>query len=81
MLVFLLTDALSILLDIIAWIIVVVNVSRMSLREALCNSPGDCPLVYNPHYVIGIVLSIVGAIFVSYYHHCCWPLILLIFLL
>ena len=64
MMIFLLTNALSILLSILAWIIIVINVSKMSLYEALCNSPGDCPVVFNKKYVIGLSISIAGAVFV-----------------
>ena len=62
--IFILLDSLSVLLNIIAWIIIVVNMSKMKLHEPLCDSPGDCPIVFNIHYVQGLVISTIGAIFV-----------------
>lgn len=39
--------------------------SKMSLYEALCDTPGDCPKYFNPNYVIGITVSAVYAVLVG----------------
>lgn len=65
MLIFLMLDGLALILNILAWIIIVVNVSKQSLYEALCNSPGDCPKIFNVTYVIGLTVAVVSAVFVK----------------
>lgn len=64
MLIFLMLDGLALILNILAWIIIVVNVSKKSLYEALCNSPGDCPKIFNVSYVVGLIVAVVGALLV-----------------
>lgn len=64
MLIFLLLNALVLLLNILAWIIIVLNWSKMSLHESLCSTPGDCPILFNPNYVVGLVFTVVGALIV-----------------
>lgn len=62
--IFILLASLALLLNIIAWIIILMQTSKMSLYEALCDTPGDCPKYFNPNYVIGIVVSAVYAVLV-----------------
>ncbi len=64
MVIFLMFDALAIVLHIMAWLIIVVHVSKMSLYEALCNTPGDCPVVFNQHYAVGLAISVGGVVVV-----------------
>ncbi|PJF19168.1 hypothetical protein PSACC_01010 [Paramicrosporidium saccamoebae] len=55
-LIFILLDGLAVMLNIIATIIVGVNLSKMTLYRSLCDSPGDCPRVFDLYYVLGVVL-------------------------
>lgn len=70
--IFVLLDLLSILLNIMATIYVFHRVSQMSLFEALCDSPGDCPSVFNKDYIVGIVVISVSAASVNT-AHCTGP--------
>ena len=63
--IFILLASLALLLNIIAWIIILMQTSKMSLYEALCDTPGDCPKYFNPNYVIGITVSAVYAVLVG----------------
>lgn len=60
---FCLLDLLVVLLNVLAWIIIVARISNMKLYEKLCDSV-DCPTVLNEAFIVGIVVSVVGAIFV-----------------
>lgn len=64
MLIFILLDSLALLLNILAWIIILMYTTRMSLYEALCDTPGDCPKVFNSNFVIGVVATSVYAVVV-----------------
>lgn len=64
MLLFIMLDSLALLLNLLAWIIILMYTTRMSLYEALCDTPGDCPKVFNPNFVIGIIATIVYAVVV-----------------
>lgn len=52
---------LSVMLNTVAWIIIIIRLSPMKLRVPICDSH-DCPIVLNMNLIYGICVASVGAL-------------------